>query len=153
MLRRWKISVYASFIVDPDFTRADFDKLSQYVGRQEMEDPFFSVLAPLPGTTLYDREKDRLITCAHELFDLLHAVLPTKLPLGEFYREFAKLYRNAYLGSRGKWNLAKLLIKRLLTGKVSVVQAMRLREGARLLTNPEAYLFASHVHRAIRSAR
>lgn len=140
ILRRWGISVYASFIVDPEFTREDFDKLSQYVGRQKIEDPYFSILTPLPGTTLYDREKDRLTTRAHELFDLLHAVLPTKLPLGEFYRQFAGLYRNAYLGSRGKWNLARFLTRRLLTGKISVLHAMRLRKCARLLTDPEAYL-------------
>jgi hypothetical protein len=65
--------------------------------------PLFTILTPLPGTQLYRAYKDQLLTTDHRLFDLLHAVLPTRLPREEFYREFARSYdsteesvRNAY---------------------------------------------------------
>src|SRR5262249_2482317 len=35
-----------------------------------------------------------------ELMDVFHAVLPTKMPLKEFYEEFAALYRKSYPARR-----------------------------------------------------
>jgi hypothetical protein len=55
--------------------------------------PLFTILTPLPGTQLYKAYEDKLLTTDHRLFDLLHAVLPTRLPREEFYREFARAYR------------------------------------------------------------
>jgi len=55
----------------------------------------FPVLTPLPGTDLMEETKDRLITTNYDFFDFFHTLLPTKLPLGEFYRELANLYRHA----------------------------------------------------------
>jgi len=52
-------------------------------------------MTPLPGTELYESVKDRLLTGKPELFDMLHALVPTRLPLQEFYREMATLYTKA----------------------------------------------------------
>ena len=54
--------------------------------------PLVTILTPLPGTQLYRAYKDQLLTTDHRLFDLLHAVLPTRLPRAEFYDEFARFY-------------------------------------------------------------
>jgi len=40
--------------------------------------------------------RERLTTTNYELFDLAHAVLPTRLPPAEFYEELARLWREAY---------------------------------------------------------
>jgi hypothetical protein len=42
-----------------------------------------------------EETKDRLISTNYDSFDFFHALLPTKLPLKEFYRELANLYRHA----------------------------------------------------------
>ena len=55
----------------------------------------FAVLTPLPGTEFFDEVQDQLITRDHEMFDFIHTVLPTTLPLVDFYREYARLYRTA----------------------------------------------------------
>jgi hypothetical protein len=40
--------------------------------------------------------KETLLTEGFELMDFFHTVLPTRLPLDEFYEEFVGLYRRAY---------------------------------------------------------
>ena len=96
ILRRQGIEPTASFIVDPDYGHREFAALRAYVRRLKLRWPTFSVLTPLPGTVLFEEMKERLVTTNYELYDLLHAVLPTRLPLAEFYRELAGLWRGAY---------------------------------------------------------
>ncbi len=96
ILRQHGIEPDASFIVDPDYNHADFAALRRYVRRLKLRLPFFTVLTPLPGTAFFDAVKDQLVTRNYERFDVLHAVLPTRLPLAEFYAELANLYRDAY---------------------------------------------------------
>ncbi len=86
------IKVDASFIISPDYDIEDFDNLAGYVKNLEVEFMIFYLLTPLPGTNLYDELKDQLTTTNLELFDNMHAVLPTKLSLQKFYREVAYLY-------------------------------------------------------------
>ncbi len=90
------IRVRAYFIVDPNFTRDDFRALLDYVAREDITEPMFSILTPLPGTELFEQSRERLVLDRHELFDLVHAVLPTRLPRRQFYAEFSRLYRKSY---------------------------------------------------------
>lgn len=96
VLRRQGIEPTVSFIVDPDWNHRDFAALGAYVRRWRLRRVFFSVLTPLPGTVLFEEVRGRLTTANYELFDLFHAVLPTRLPLREFYKEIANLWRRVY---------------------------------------------------------
>ena len=91
------------FMARADWTHAQFEQLYEYVRSLQIAMPLFTILTPLPGTQLHRAYKEQLLTTDHRLFDLLHAVLPTRLPREEFYREFARSYdateesvRNAY---------------------------------------------------------
>ena len=95
------LDIYASFIVRPDFDRDDFAALRQFCRRLELNFASFAVLTPLPGTDLYNEVKDQFITRHYDYFDLIHTVLPTKLPLDDFYREYHGLYRKAVPVSKG----------------------------------------------------
>jgi radical SAM superfamily enzyme YgiQ (UPF0313 family) len=90
------VEVVAYLIVDPAFDHEDFRRLSKYVEENNLTHPVFTILSPFPGTDLYNMVKDTLITEGFELIDFFHTVLPTKLPLDEFYEEFLRLYRRAY---------------------------------------------------------
>ena len=90
------IELAAYLIVDPAFDREDFRRLSEYVEQNNLTHPVFTILSPFPGTDLYNMVKETLITEGFELIDFFHAVLPTRLPLDEFYEEFLGLYRRAY---------------------------------------------------------
>ncbi|MDA8334656.1 MAG: radical SAM protein [Peptococcaceae bacterium] len=89
------IDIYGSFIVDPSFTRKDFADLASYIRRIQTTFTSIGILTPLPGTELYREKVNELTTHQPESYDLVHAVLPTALPLAEFYSEYLKLYRRA----------------------------------------------------------
>ena len=89
------IEIYASFIVRPDFSKEDFQEFKRYCRGLELSFPSFSVLTPLPGTDYYEEVKGSLITTDYDLFDFIHTVLPTKLPLKDFFYNLNFLYFNA----------------------------------------------------------
>jgi radical SAM superfamily enzyme YgiQ (UPF0313 family) len=101
ILQENEVEIVASFIVNPNYTKEDFEALADYVEKMNLRQPVFTVLTPLPGTDLFEQRRNELITDNYELFDFVHSVLPTKLPLKEFYRYFAELYRKCY-SSEGK---------------------------------------------------
>ena len=93
------------FMVRPDWTKEQFSQLYEYVNSLDIGIPLFTILTPLPGTQLYRAYADKLLTTDHRLFDLLHAVLPTRLPRDEFYAEFSRAYdaTEASVRSAYKW--------------------------------------------------
>ncbi len=95
ILDRLGIMMYASFMVDPDYSREDFVALKNYVRRLKLKYATFSVMTPLPGTELYESVKHRLLSDKPELFDMLHALVQPRLTLQEFYQEMAVLYKSA----------------------------------------------------------
>ena len=89
------IAEHASLIVRPEFTREDFRALRQYCRELKLNYAGCAVLTPLPGTDLYEDMKDRLLTRNYDYFDFIHTILPTTLPLKEFYEEYYQLMRGA----------------------------------------------------------
>jgi radical SAM superfamily enzyme YgiQ (UPF0313 family) len=78
------------FMVRPDWTVAQFEALYAYINTLQVGIPLVTILTPLPGTQLYRTWHDKLLTTDYRLFDLLHPVLPTRLPREEFYAQFAR---------------------------------------------------------------
>lgn len=103
ILRAHGMEVIAAFIIDPSFQVSDFRRLRQYILDRKLYSPSLTILTPLPGTELFARVKEKLITRNYELFDYVHAVLPTKLQLADFYREFTDLYKAGYAWSQIGW--------------------------------------------------
>ncbi|MBM3473936.1 MAG: radical SAM protein [Armatimonadetes bacterium] len=144
LLKRLGVGFTGNFIADPQWDHAQFAELRDYVTERQLFNSSFSVLTPLPGTVLYEENKGRITTDDYELFDLWHTVLPTRLPLEEFYREFAGLWQAA-AASTPQANRRRRLLKGLwqvLTGKVNLAHARRLTAGLKQLRDPEAYLRA-----------
>lgn len=89
------VMMYASYMVDPAYTREDFAQLLSYVRGLKHKYATFTVMTPLPGTRLHaDRQKD-ILSHKPELYDMIHALLPTSMPLQEFYAEMANLWVKA----------------------------------------------------------
>jgi radical SAM superfamily enzyme YgiQ (UPF0313 family) len=78
------------FMVRPDFEKDDFQMLYEYMDSLRIAVPIVTIWTPLPGTQLYREKKDELITDDLRLYDLLHAVVETKLPREEFYKNFCQ---------------------------------------------------------------
>lgn len=116
------IMMYASFMVDPDYGRDDFSSLKQYVRDLKLRYATFTVMTPLPGTELHAAVRDRLLSAKPELYDMLHALVPTRLPLPEFYEQMAQLYAGAVPPGRSlptllRFGLHGMLLRLRLFGK------------------------------------
>ncbi len=72
----------------------------------------------------------------YDLFDIAHAVLPTRLPLVEFYQEYARLWDTPYSKYRLIWEGLGALLK----GHFTLPQLMRMLWSAKKLSNPSFYL-------------
>jgi radical SAM superfamily enzyme YgiQ (UPF0313 family) len=106
--------MYASYMVDPDYSREDFRNLLAYVRRLKHKYATFTVMTPLPGTQLHAENKERLLSTKPELFDMIHALLPTRLPLAEFYEEMARLWTRAVPLHRSLPMLARFGLRGML---------------------------------------
>ncbi len=134
-----------NFIVDPTWERPDFEKLKRWIDETGAYNSGFSVLTPLPGTDLWDETEGEIQTRDWELFDIAHTVLPTKLPLDEFYREYAGLWKHAVdvryrIHGRIKTHLA--LIAALATRRVTFTAIRKGMRMGNVLSNPESFLRA-----------
>jgi radical SAM superfamily enzyme YgiQ (UPF0313 family) len=78
------------FMARPDFEAKDFEDLYEYINELGIAVPIVTLHTPLPGTQLEKKLKHELLTLDRRFYDLLHAVVPTKLPRDRFYQEFAK---------------------------------------------------------------
>lgn len=92
------VIIWGAFIADPDWTEDDFKRLREYVDSREITHTQFTVLTPLPGSQLWRQKRAELLTEDYGCYDCLHAVVPTRLPREEFYKQFAGLYRPKVLG-------------------------------------------------------
>lgn len=112
VLKSLGIDIYPTFIVRPEFDRSDFADLRKYCLDLDLNFIGFPVLTPLPGTDLYNEVKGRLITSNYDYFDFFHTLLPTTLPMKDFYRELTALYKHS----------------RSLKSQLKVLRKYRLRE-------------------------
>ncbi len=134
------VSVTASFMVSPDFTKLDFKKLIDFVKRLKIGIPLFSILTPLPGTKLYNELKDKLIVKNYSYYDLLHPVLETFLSKDDFFYEFSNLYKTSYKSLNLNAADILLIIKYILLGKMSLNHMFKLKKSIKRLSIPETYI-------------
>jgi radical SAM superfamily enzyme YgiQ (UPF0313 family) len=113
ILHDLEIDIYASFILRPEFDQADFAALRQYCRQLDLNFATFAVLTPLPGTDLYEAVSSQMITHNYEYFDFNHTLLPTSLPLKEFYGEYYRLYREGIAFSKQLSVLRKYSLKEI----------------------------------------
>jgi radical SAM superfamily enzyme YgiQ (UPF0313 family) len=97
----------------PEWRQEDFRELRQYCRNLGLSFAGFAVLTPLPGTDLYEQSKDQLITNNYDYFDFIHTVLPTALPLKDFYNEYYQLYMKAFNVFQSISRLKKYPVKQI----------------------------------------
>lgn len=134
------VAVTASFIVSPEFTNLDFKKLRDFVRRLKISVPVFSVLTPLPGTTLYNELKEKLTISNYKYYDLFHPVLETFLSKNEFFKEFSSLYKTSYRSLNLRTNDILFIIKYILSGKMPIGHMLKLKKSMKNISTPETYI-------------
>jgi radical SAM superfamily enzyme YgiQ (UPF0313 family) len=88
------IALSAGFLVEPHFTKPDFDAIDAYIkARPSILLAEFTPLTPFPGTVLYRKLEESVLTHDRQVYDLQHFVVPTVLPPAELYRLMLRSYR------------------------------------------------------------
>ena len=101
ILKQNKQEINSMFIVDQDYQPDDFKAMSDYVAQHGLETPIYCILTPYPGTVTYEKHKFEVIVKDWDYWDLLHTVLPTKMPMRDFYLEYSKLWGDLPALQRG----------------------------------------------------
>jgi hopanoid C-3 methylase HpnR len=120
------VNVAINVIADPDWDRERFRVVREWC----MEIPEVvnvSVNTPYPGTETWLTESRRLATRDYRLFDIQHAVLPTRLPLSEFYAELVatqQVLARKHLGARQIWGAARNVARLLARGQTNFVRML-----------------------------
>ncbi len=91
LLRRIGIAVNAGFMLLPEFTAEQFDALADYMRAMPPAQFNITVCTPSPGSADWNRDRDRFICDPYDLHDCMHPLVPTTLPLREFYDRYAQL--------------------------------------------------------------
>jgi hopanoid C-3 methylase HpnR len=83
------IMTAVNIIADPSWDAARF-KVIQEWALSVPEIVHLTVNTPYPGTETWQTESRNFTTRDYRLFDVQHAVLPTKMPLNQFYGELVR---------------------------------------------------------------
>ncbi|MCL4539078.1 MAG: B12-binding domain-containing radical SAM protein [Bacteroidetes bacterium] len=135
MLKVHGIEPVVSFIVDPEYGVNEFRQLRGYIKKLSLVLPYFTVLTPLPGTTLHEGLGKNVICHRYDLFDLLHLVMPSRLPADEFGRQFAKLYKTGYPAVEVIAGALRIFVD-VLRGRLSLQDWMDIVSDWRIVTDP-----------------
>src|SRR5437870_11423250 len=126
--RKLGLAVAINIIADPDWDETRFAAVRDWA-LTVPEIVHLTVATPYPGTETWLTEKRELTSHDYRLFDVQHAVLPTRLPLRRFYEELVRTQAvlnrkhlgwtalrevaglSAPLALRGQTNFLKLLWK------------------------------------------
>jgi hopanoid C-3 methylase HpnR len=120
------IMVAINIIADPGWDRSQFEVIRQWC-LEIPEIVNISVNTPYPGTESWLTESRRLTTRDYRLFDIQHAVLPTQLPLPEFYRELVRtqqVLNRKHLGWAAVGSLAGILAGNLARGQTNTLKML-----------------------------
>jgi hopanoid C-3 methylase len=124
--RRLGIRVAINLIADPDWDERRFEIVREWA-LSIPEIVHLTVATPYPGTELWLTESRKLATRDYRLFDIQHAVLPTRLPLHEFYRQLVATQRviaRKHLGVAALRKAALLILRLALQGQTNFARAI-----------------------------
>lgn len=102
------IQAIGNFIVRQDYSWDDFKQLSAYIRRLGVDKLGITVMTPLPGTRMYEEQKENFITDRYDFFDLYHTVLPTRLPLKQFYKGYVYVLSQSASPEKSHLEIQKL---------------------------------------------
>jgi len=115
------LSVAINIIADPDWDEARFAFVRDWA-MSVPEIVNITVQTPYPGTETWLTESRRLTTLDYRLFDVQHAVLPTRLPLHQFYQELVKtqaVLARKHLGVAALTKTTGIVARQLLRGQTN----------------------------------
>jgi magnesium-protoporphyrin IX monomethyl ester (oxidative) cyclase len=124
--RQLGIIVAINLIADPSWDEAQFQFVREWA-TSVPEIVHLTVNTPYPGTETWYTEARQLTSLDYRLFDVQHAVLPTKLPLPKFYAELVKtqsVLNRKHLGMAALWGVGRLAWQLLWQGQTNFLRML-----------------------------
>lgn len=94
--------VNGNFLVDPDWTEADFHELWEFVARHGLRRTGYTILTPLPGTAFYQGLSPRLAGQPWFKYDMHHLLWEPRLGARRFFELYAETWRRSVLNTSGE---------------------------------------------------
>ncbi len=120
------ITVALNIIADPSWEKQQFETVRQWC-LEIPEIVNISVNTPYPGTESWLTETRPVTTLDYRLYDIQHAVLPTKMSLTEFYEELVKtqqVLNMKHMGWEALRGAASIATRNLLRGQTNFVKML-----------------------------
>ena len=124
--RELGLVVAINIIADPDWDERRFEIVRQWA-LEVPEIVNMTINTPYPGTETWLTESRRVTTEDYRLFDVQHAVLPTRLPLGRFYEEFVRtqdVLNRKHLGWRAVYDIFGITMRLVARGQTNFVRML-----------------------------
>lgn len=124
--RKLKIDVAINLITDPDWSEEQFDRAIDWATKVP-EIVHLTVATPYPGTELFHTEARQLATLDYRLFDIQHAVLPTRLPLNRFYEKLVEsqsIINRKFMGWKTLVAVLGIVSGQLLRGQTNFLRML-----------------------------
>lgn len=120
------ITVAINLIVDPQWDEGQFELVRQFA-LSVPEIVHLTVITPYPGTEIWATDSRKLTTRDYRLFDIQHAVLPTRLPLKRFYEELVKtqsVINRKHLGVAAVRAVTSTIARQLVRGQTNFLSML-----------------------------
>jgi magnesium-protoporphyrin IX monomethyl ester (oxidative) cyclase len=124
--RELDLTVAVNIIADPDWDERQFALVREWA-LSVPEIVHLTVTTPYPGTEIWFTDSRRLTTFDYRLFDVQHAVVPTRLPLQKFYEELVRtqsVINRKHLGWSALRGAAGIVIPQLLHGQTNFFKSL-----------------------------
>jgi hopanoid C-3 methylase HpnR len=124
--RELGIVVAINIIADPEWDEQRFDVVRQWA-LEVPEIVNMTISTPYPGTEIWLTDLRRFTSRDYRLFDVQHAVLPTKLPLRRFYEEFVKtqdVLNKKHLGWQAVYDVFGITMRLLAHGQTNFLKML-----------------------------
>jgi hopanoid C-3 methylase len=120
------IRVAINIIADCDWDEARFETVRQWC-LEVPEIVNVSVNTPYPGTEIWSERSGDVVSRDYRLYDIQHAVLPTRLPLERFYAELVKtqqVMNRKHLGFAGLRDASVIALRLALRGQTNFIKML-----------------------------
>jgi len=118
------IMVAINIIADPEWDEQRFAVVREWA-QSVPEIVHLTVNTPYPGTESWQTDTRELTSRDYRLFDIQHAVLPTRLPLARFYEELVRTQRvlaTKHMGLAAIRDASTIALRLLLRGQTNFLR-------------------------------
>ncbi len=124
--RKLGIEVAINLITDSSWDEKKFAEAREWA-TSVPEIVHLTVATPYPGTELFHQDPRELTTADYRLFDIQHAVTPTRLPLREFYEQLVRtqaVINAKFMGWRAAAAMSRLIAGQLVRGQTNFLRML-----------------------------